>query len=71
MMTIRYTPEVADKLLTLEEAAARLRVPENTLRFWRAQGKTGPKSARIGRRVMYRAADVEKWVQEQFADGVA
>lgn len=58
------------ELIDLVEAAAELGRSEATLRYWRQQG-TGPKSARIGRRVMYRRIDVEKWVEEQFADGVA
>lgn len=72
-MTIHYSEQATEKLelLTLQQVAERYNIPENSLRYWRAQGGTGPKSARIGRRVMYRAADVEKWVEEQFADGVA
>ena len=40
-------------LLTITEAAALLRTPVATLRWWRHQG-TGPASFRIGRRVFYR-----------------
>lgn len=59
------------ELLTLQQVAERYNIEENTLRYWRAQG-TGPKSARLGRRVMYRRADVERWIDERFADdGVA
>lgn len=59
------------ELLTLQQVAERYNIEENTLRYWRAQ-RTGPKSARVGRRVMYRRADVERWIDEQFADdGVA
>lgn len=53
-------------LLTLPEVAQRTRIPEDTLRYWRHLG-TGIPSARIGRRVMYRAADVEAWIDAQFA----
>lgn len=49
----------------IEEAAEFLRVPVSTLRFWRHRG-TGPRSARIGGRVMYRQADLEAWLNEQF-----
>lgn len=63
------TSEVAE-LLTLQQVAERYNIAQNSLRYWRVQG-TGPKSARIGRRVMYRAADVEAWVEEQFAGGAA
>lgn len=54
------------KLLRLSEAAEVLGVPENTLRFWRTQG-TGPPSAKIGRRVVYREADLKAWIDAQFA----
>ena len=49
------------QLLTLPEAAARLRAPVATLRYWRHLG-IGPDSFRLGRRVMYRQADVDRWV---------
>jgi hypothetical protein len=39
----------------------------NTVRYWRTIGY-GPKSARIGRRVVYRRADVFAWIDSQFAD---
>ncbi len=55
-------------LLTLEEVASLIRVPANTLRYWRHSG-TGPKSARIGRRVLYREEDVRAWVAAQYGDG--
>jgi hypothetical protein len=41
-----------DELLTLAEAAAIVRVPEATLRYWRHLGE-GPHSFRIGRTVRY------------------
>jgi predicted DNA-binding transcriptional regulator AlpA len=54
-----------DRLLVASEVAARIRVPVATLRDWRYRNK-GPRSARIGRRVMYRESDVTAWVEEQF-----
>ncbi|WP_418063935.1 helix-turn-helix transcriptional regulator [Pimelobacter simplex] len=56
------------QILFIEEVAARTRVPVKTLRHWRLHG-TGPKSARMGRRVVYREADVEAWVDAQFEEG--
>ncbi len=56
-------------ILTLEEVAARTRVPAATLRFWRHQG-TGPHSWKLGRRVVYRAGDVDQWMEAQYAAGV-
>jgi predicted DNA-binding transcriptional regulator AlpA len=54
-------------LLTLTEAAEITRVPAATLRYWRSCGDIGPKSFKLGpRRVMYRRADVEAWIEEQY-----
>ena len=52
------------QLLTLPEAAAYLRTPVATLRYWRHLG-TGPKGFLLGRRVMFRRSDLDRWVTEQ------
>lgn len=57
-------PTVAAELLTLDEAAALLRTPVATLRYWRHLG-VGPDGFRLGRRVVYRRQDVDRWVAEQ------
>lgn len=59
-------------LLTIEQFAKAVNTPINTVRFWRQTGY-GPKSARIGRRVLYRQNEVEAWINAQFdsADGAA
>jgi predicted DNA-binding transcriptional regulator AlpA len=54
-----------DKLLRLAEVSDLLGVPVGTLRHWRYAG-TGPRSARIGRNIVYRRGDVEQWVAEHF-----
>jgi hypothetical protein len=36
-----------------------------TLPWWRAVGEDGPESFKLGRRVMYRRTDVEKWLGDQ------
>jgi excisionase family DNA binding protein len=51
-------------LLTITEAAELLRAPVTTLRYWRHLG-TGPRSFRLGRRVLYRRDDLQAWVEEQ------
>jgi len=51
-------------LVLIPEASERLRVSEATLRYWRHLG-TGPKSIKVGRRVMYREDDLEAWLDEQ------
>lgn len=53
------------KLLTLSEVAELTRLPEATLRWFRHCCK-GPKSGKLGRRVMYRESDVEEWIDAQF-----
>lgn len=53
------------ELLTLAEVAKITRQSEATLRWFRHVGK-GPKSGKLGRRVVYRRADVEAWIEEQF-----
>ncbi|MCW2769988.1 MAG: Transcriptional repressor, dcmR family [Aeromicrobium sp.] len=53
-----------DELLSLTEAAALLRAPVATLRYWRYLG-TGPRSLRVGRAVRYWRSDVVGWLHEQ------
>ena len=52
------------ELLTLPKAAELLRAPMAALRYWRHLG-TGPRSFRLGRRVVYRLADVRAWIEAQ------
>ena len=46
------------ELLTIEEVAELTRKTVSTIRWLRATGN-GPKSGRLGKRVVYRRADVE------------
>lgn len=52
-------------LLTISEVSEMTRIKEATLRWYRHNG-TGPKSAKLGGRVMYRRADVIAWIEDQF-----
>ena len=54
----------AGELLTIAEVAEMTRLSVGTLRYWRAVGEGGPESFKLGRRVMYRRADVERWLEE-------
>lgn len=54
-----------DRLLRLPEVAELTGIPESTLRFYRHEGR-GPKSAKLGRRVVYRETDVLAWIDAQF-----
>jgi len=53
-----------DPIRLLVEAAAYLRTPEATLYYWRHKG-TGPRSMKVGRRVVYRQSDLDAWLDEQ------
>jgi excisionase family DNA binding protein len=57
-------PAATAELLTVEEAAAVLRTPVATLRYWRHLGG-GPDGFRLGRHVVYRREDVNRWVAER------
>ena len=57
------------ELLTITEAAELLRAPVATLRYWRHLG-TGPRSFRLGRRVLYRSDDLRIWIDARRDDGV-
>jgi hypothetical protein len=52
------------ELLTITEAAELLRAPVATLRYWRHLG-SGPRSFRLGRRVLYRVDDLRAWIDAQ------
>ena len=54
-------PSHDPQLLTIAEATELLRVPVGTLRYWRHLG-TGPRSFRLGRRVLYRRDDLHAWI---------
>jgi excisionase family DNA binding protein len=62
------TADHESELLTITEAADVLRAPVATLRYWRHLG-TGPRSFRIGRRVLYRRADLRAWIDVQHRQG--
>jgi predicted DNA-binding transcriptional regulator AlpA len=63
-MTDDNVATAAAELLTLAETAAALRTPVATLRYWRHLG-IGPDGFRLGRRVVYRREDVDRWVAER------
>lgn len=58
-------------VLLMEDVAERTGKTLNTLRYWRyltsAGEPTGPRSYKLGRRVVYDLADVEAWLSEQRA----
>lgn len=52
-------------LLDIDEAAALAKKPVSTMRWLRATGQ-GPRSGKLGRRVVYRREDVEAWIASAF-----
>jgi hypothetical protein len=53
------------EILYQEELAERWKRPLSTLRYWCHIGY-GPKSFKIGGRVVYKVEDVERWIEEQY-----
>ncbi len=51
-----------DRLLGTAEVAELLGVTPEALRVWRHRGE-GPRAFKYARRVMYRAEDVERWLE--------
>jgi DNA-binding transcriptional MerR regulator len=62
-----HPTEAVRQLLTTAEVAELTRAPVSTVRYWRHVG-VGPASFRLGRRVVYRLCDVERWLDEKRAE---
>lgn len=60
----QYDTHEQDEMLTIEEAAAFLRVPVATMRYWRYCG-SGPFSFKVQRHVRYWRTDLVLWRAEQ------
>lgn len=58
---------MARTILRLEEVAARTGVPLETLRYWRKTGDGGPRTFKLGRRVVVDESDLNTWLDEQRA----
>jgi excisionase family DNA binding protein len=56
-------------LMTLNEVADALHVSAETVRHWRKNGR-GPRSLKIGRRVMFTREDVEAFIDQARRNGV-
>ncbi len=61
---------MTDRFMTTDEVAALVRTPVETVRFWRHVGK-GPRSFKVGRRVLYEEEDVKAWLADIRAAGSA
>lgn len=58
------TFDVDSRLWTVQEVAAFLAVPKQTIYDWRTRGY-GPKGLRVGKYVRFRPEDVTAWLDEQ------
>jgi excisionase family DNA binding protein len=52
------------ELMNLQEVARYLRVPVPTIRWLRHEGRFAP-AIKVGRRLVWDAADVRAWAEEQ------
>lgn len=57
----------AEEFLSTKQVHERYGPAESTLRYWRHTGEGGPASFRIGRRVVYRRSECDRWIAEQEA----
>ena len=51
-------------ILDTKQVAQLIGLPLGTLRYWR-HANIGPASFTLGRRVVYRRTEVERWIAEQ------
>ena len=49
--------------ITVQDLAAMLNKPVRTIYAWRARG-AGPRGYRIGKSVLFKAQDVDAWIEE-------
>lgn len=64
----RQSPDEHSRLMTVEEVAAYLCIPVNTLYQWRHKGN-GPTAFRVGRHLRYDPANVRDWLHENTGTG--
>ncbi|SRR6266516_6712586 len=57
-----------DPLLTIDDVAAWLGKPKNTLYAWHSRGR-GPRAIRVGNTLRYRRSEVDRWLDEHTDQG--
>ncbi|WP_141872071.1 helix-turn-helix transcriptional regulator [Microbacterium saperdae] len=60
------TDSPLQQVLTQDQLAHTLQIPARTLEDWRTRSY-GPPFIRVGKRVRYRASDVDAWLSSQVA----
>lgn len=58
-------------LLDEQQAAQHLNVSPGTLSVWRSTGRYSLPFVKVGRRVRYRLADLDAWIQERVRESGA
>ncbi|MCI2422758.1 helix-turn-helix domain-containing protein [Saccharopolyspora sp. K220] len=58
------TASMANRLLSANEVAEYLGVPLRTLYHWRRLDE-GPRAYRVGKRLRFRLADVDAWLEQR------
>lgn len=53
-----------DELLHVEQVSGETGINPGTLRYWRSTNQ-GPPSFTLGKRVVYRRSELEKWIAAQ------
>lgn len=53
-----------DALLTVEDLADLLKVPQGTIYAWRNR-RVGPPGLKVGKHLRFRRADVARWLDQQ------
>ncbi len=62
---------MSERLLSTQDVADVLNVPVATIYSWRHEGKPMPPAVKMGRSLRFRRADVDAWVEAQFAGEAA
>ena len=57
---------MSQELLDTKEVTGRTGIPAETLRYWRHRNE-GPPSWKLGKRVVYDAAELQAWINQQRA----
>lgn len=55
-------------ILTTAEVSETTGIPSETLRYWRHRGE-GPRSFKLGRRVVYSEQDLTEWIEARRSAG--
>jgi excisionase family DNA binding protein len=63
--------EIMTQLLNTKEAAQVLAVTKGTLEVWRSTRRYPLRYVKVGRKVMYRTADLEKFLADRTMPGVS